>query len=175
MSNRLRFVKLIRKNNYKQLQKEIEKCPNITNDFSIKEREITLLMSCIVNNAFNCMQIFIEAGADVNQIDRDGTTALMAALLYSQYKMADYLLDRGANFSYRCNLDRSSAFKLGVFSINNRSKYPLIQFFERHINKADLIDLDLYYEIRIPFLFDSAGFYDCNVATYVDAIESMKY
>ena len=44
-----------------------------------------------------CVQALIEAGADVNYVDKDGDTALMAAASEGHTEIVKLLVEKGAN------------------------------------------------------------------------------
>ncbi|PYS47666.1 MAG: hypothetical protein DMG13_27300 [Acidobacteria bacterium] len=50
----------------------------------------------------------IEAGADVNTVDKDGTTALMHSVIESDVKMMKLLIDKGANVNMKNSLDSTA-------------------------------------------------------------------
>ena len=50
----------------------------------------------------------IEAGADVNTVDKDGTTALMHSVIESDVKMMKLLFDKGANVNMKNSLDSTA-------------------------------------------------------------------
>src|SRR5215467_173417 len=55
------------------------------------------LLTAIRNGDHVQVRKFIEAGADVNTADKDGTTALMHSVIESDAKMMKLLIDKGAN------------------------------------------------------------------------------
>jgi len=50
----------------------------------------------------------IETGADVNTVDKDGTTALMHSVIESDVKMMKLLIDKGANVNMKNSLDSTA-------------------------------------------------------------------
>src|SRR6266581_4285918 len=50
----------------------------------------------------------IETGADVNTVDKDGTTALMHSVIESDVKMMKLLIDKGANVNLKNSLDSTA-------------------------------------------------------------------
>src|SRR5437870_8575858 len=50
----------------------------------------------------------IETGADVNTVDKDGTTALMHSVIESDVKMMKLLIDKGANVNAKNSLDSTA-------------------------------------------------------------------
>ena len=50
----------------------------------------------------------IEAGADVNTVDKDGTTALMHSVIESDVKMMKLLIDKGADVNMKNSLDSTA-------------------------------------------------------------------
>ncbi|PWU08986.1 MAG: hypothetical protein C5B51_06815 [Terriglobia bacterium] len=44
-----------------------------------------------------CGRVMLDAGVDINQVDADGTSALVISILNKHYSFAKFLLDRGAN------------------------------------------------------------------------------
>jgi uncharacterized protein len=57
----------------------------------------TPLMYAARQNAVDAVRALADAGADLNLIDPDGTTALVIAVINAHYDLADVLLEKGAN------------------------------------------------------------------------------
>jgi ankyrin repeat protein len=66
------------------------------------------LLSAIRNGDHARAQKLLAAGADVNTVDTDGTTALMHAVIESDVKMMKLLIDRGANVNTKNSADSTA-------------------------------------------------------------------
>jgi ankyrin repeat protein len=58
---------------------------------------LTPLIYAAREGCFDCAQLLVEAGADVNQVSNYGWTPLLTATQNRHYKLADFLLDHGAD------------------------------------------------------------------------------
>jgi ankyrin repeat protein len=66
------------------------------------------LLTAIRNGDHAQANQFLRAGTDANSADRDGTTALMHAVIESDVKMMQLLIDRGANVSAKNAFDSTA-------------------------------------------------------------------
>lgn len=69
----------------------------------------------------------VEAGADINQRDSRGYTALMTASYYNLFPTAEYLLEKGADVNAQGN-DGCTALMLAVVNQNVRMIKLLLQY-----------------------------------------------
>jgi len=56
------------------------------------------------------VKTLLEAGADINLADPDGTTATMMAIINLHYDVAGYLIDRGADVNYADSRGRTALY-----------------------------------------------------------------
>jgi ankyrin repeat protein len=56
------------------------------------------------------VKTLIEAGADINLADPDGTSAVVMAIINLHYDLAGYLIDRGADVNYSDNRGRAALY-----------------------------------------------------------------
>src|SRR5207249_7773829 len=66
------------------------------------------LLVAIRNGDYSLTQTLLRAGADVNTVDKDGTTALMHSVIESDVKMMKLLIDKGANVNMKNSLDSTA-------------------------------------------------------------------
>ncbi len=66
------------------------------------------LLVAIRNGDHAQVRKLIETGADVNTVDKDGTTALMHSVIESDVKMMKLLIDKGANVNMKNSLDSTA-------------------------------------------------------------------
>lgn len=66
------------------------------------------LLVAIRNGEYSSAQRLLRAGADVNTVDSDGTTALMHAAIESDVRMMALLVDSGANVNAKNQLDSTA-------------------------------------------------------------------
>src|SRR5712691_4380953 len=66
------------------------------------------LLMAIRNGNQAQVRKLIEAGADVNTADNDGTTALMHSVIESDVKMMKLLIDKGANVNMKNGQDSTA-------------------------------------------------------------------
>src|SRR5260370_32540647 len=66
------------------------------------------LVVAIRNGDHARVRKLISAGADVNTVDKDGTTALMHSVIESDVKMTKLLIDKGANVNAKNSLDSTA-------------------------------------------------------------------
>src|SRR5437660_10479678 len=62
----------------------------------------------------------IDAGADVNTVDKDGTTALMHSVLESDARMMKLLIDKGANVNSKNAQDSTALMYAATNSARTR-------------------------------------------------------
>ena len=65
----------------------------------------TPLTYSATGNCFDCVKILVEAGVDVNVIQRGGVSALSWAVVNNNLKMVTYLLNAGANPNKKCEAE----------------------------------------------------------------------
>src|SRR5215467_2460149 len=80
------------------------------------------LLVAIRNGDHAQVQKLIEAGADVNTVDHDGTTALMHSVVESDVKMMKLLIDKGANVNVKNSLDSTAL----MYAATNLAKARLL-------------------------------------------------
>src|SRR5712691_11774493 len=80
------------------------------------------LLVSIRNGDHAQVQKLLGAGADVNAVDNDGTTALMHSVIESDVKMLNLLIGRGANVNAK-NAVGSTAL---MYAATNLSKARLL-------------------------------------------------
>src|SRR5213594_2673580 len=66
------------------------------------------LLTAIRNGDYAQVRKLIEAGADVNTADKDGTTALMHSVIESDVRMMKLLIDKGANINMKNSQDSTA-------------------------------------------------------------------
>src|SRR5882672_6266169 len=72
------------------------------------------LLVAIRNGDHSLTEKLLRAGADVNIVDSDGTTALMHSVIESDVKMMRLLIDRGANVNAKNALDSTALMYAAV-------------------------------------------------------------
>ena len=80
------------------------------------------LLTAVRNGDQAQVRKLIEAGADVNTVDKDGTTPLMHAVLESDVRMMKLLIDKGANVNMK-NAQDSTAL---MYAATNLAKARLL-------------------------------------------------
>src|SRR2546427_9837091 len=80
------------------------------------------LLVAIRNGDYSLTQTLLRAGADVNTVDSDGTTALMHSVIESDVKMMQLLIDRGANVNAKNALDSTAL----MYAATNLAKTRLL-------------------------------------------------
>lgn len=73
-----------------------------------------LMKSAIIGGKLSCLKILFENGADVNEVDQNGTSPLMKAALENKYEIVEYLLEKGANVWIK-NKFNETAYKIAVY------------------------------------------------------------
>jgi len=58
---------------------------------------VTPLMSATIKGIFECVQILVDVGAEINTVAKDGFTALMFGAYYGNTEIVKYLLTQGAD------------------------------------------------------------------------------
>src|SRR5207253_3818841 len=76
------------------------------------------LLVAIRNGDYAQVRKLIDARADVNTVDNDGTTALMHSVIESDVKMMKLLIDKGANVNMKNSLDSTAL----MYATTNLSK-----------------------------------------------------
>src|SRR5499425_1039965 len=76
------------------------------------------LLVAIRNGDHAQVQRLIEAGADVNTVDKDGTTALMHSVIESDVKMIKLLIDKSADVNLKNSQDSTAL----MYSATNLAK-----------------------------------------------------
>jgi ankyrin repeat protein len=140
---------LIRGNDYIQLQKKVEREPDLIYKMDSVGR--SLLVKSILFGSFECMAVFITCGADINKEDVDGDTALTTAVYSNEFKATQLLLDCGADLSIRNDYGQSA---FDFVTMKGEKDIPAwIELFSLHKDRLDQKDLALYHEIRLQALF----------------------
>src|SRR5882762_2681444 len=80
------------------------------------------LLVAIRNGDYSLTQTLLRAGADVNAVDSDGTTALMHSVIESDLKMMQLLIDSGANVNAKNALDSTAL----MYAATNVAKTRLL-------------------------------------------------
>jgi ankyrin repeat protein len=80
------------------------------------------LLMAIRNGDFPRVQTLLRAGADVNTVDSDGTTALMHSVLESDVRMMKLLVDSGASVNAKNALDSTAL----MYAATNLAKTRLL-------------------------------------------------
>jgi ankyrin repeat protein len=141
---------LIENNNYQQLEKEIELDGDLV--FLVDKNGSTLLMRAAACRGCECTLVLMQAGSDVNAKNYYGQTALMNAA-WSNFKNAEYLIQRGADLSFRDNFGNSTLDL--ALSRKRESYHGWFELFTLHQNQFDEKDLARYHELRLSILFET--------------------
>src|SRR5712691_205013 len=80
------------------------------------------LLVAIRNGDHSLTEKLLRAGADVNTVDSDGTTALMHSVIESDVKMMKLLIDNGANVNTKNGLDSTAL----IYAATNLAKTRLL-------------------------------------------------
>src|SRR5215475_15128823 len=80
------------------------------------------LLVAIRDGDHSRVQKLLGAGADVNAVDSDGTTALMHSVIESDVKMMKLLIDNGANVNAKNALDSTAL----MYAATNLAKTKLL-------------------------------------------------
>lgn len=110
------------------LRSKVLEYPSIREDFStmvftaVPRGGFTPLMFAAREGAHAAAGALVEAGADLNVTDPDGTTALVIAIINAHYDVAAMLLDKGAN----PNLGDSSGMAALYAAVDMLHQEPLI-------------------------------------------------
>ncbi len=80
------------------------------------------LLVAIRNGDHSLTEKLLRAGADVNTVDSDGTTALMHSVIESDVKMMKLLIDSGANVNTKNGLDSTAL----MYAATNLAKTRLL-------------------------------------------------
>ena len=80
------------------------------------------LLVAIRNGDHAQVRKLIEASADVNTADKDGTTALMHSIIESDVKMMKLLIDKGANVNMKNSLDSTAL----MYAATNSAKAQVL-------------------------------------------------
>ena len=88
----------------------------IGSDLNVLEpvRNSTPLISAAVLGEPEAAKILIDAGADMNHKNLDGSTALLVAIVFGKEKIAKVLIDNGADLNLK-NKDGSTALHIAAF------------------------------------------------------------
>lgn len=88
-------------------------------DLNIQEptRKSTPLITAAALDEPDAAQILIDAGADINATNMDGSTALITAAAFGKTKVAKVLIDAGADLNI-LNNDGSTALHTSAFLCN---------------------------------------------------------
>jgi ankyrin repeat protein len=142
---------LILKNDYEQLQKEIEINPEIV--FLSEEHGFTLLMTASEYAFCDCVEVLVHAGSDINKAGRlENDTPLILAAYWGNFEVAKYLLEQGATVSLR-DSDGASAFGYALRGDRNKDSNLWFDLFGLYKEDFDMEDKGLYKEYRLRSLF----------------------
>lgn len=79
------------------LKQYLDRSPDSSSLLSIKSYGTPLLGLAVPDGHFEVVKYLLESGCDVNSADRKGRTPLMEAALWGRPKIANFLLEAGAN------------------------------------------------------------------------------
>jgi ankyrin repeat protein len=133
---------VIRNNAHRQLKELLKKDPEIT--FLVDPDGSTLLIWAVGHNAFDCINLLVQHGVNINQPNKFGVTALISAVLCSNFKIARYLLEQGADISFRTKTKNLSAFDFAMHHKNedNVKWFHLFDLYKDRLSDLDLICYD---------------------------------
>jgi ankyrin repeat protein len=75
------------------------------------------LHAAVINNHLNTVNVLLQCGVSVDQLDVDGRTAIITAAKLGLYEMCQMLILHGANVNARC-VARSLTFLVEMIEIN---------------------------------------------------------
>jgi ankyrin repeat protein len=146
------LINLLRKNNYKTIETELEKYPEMINLKDMYSQ--TLIMLAVLFGALECIQVLIKKGADIHAKTKYGETALILAADCKQLAIANYLLEQASVVSHR-DEGGQSAFEVAM-KISPRENKNWFKLFDLYKQQFDDQDLELYYQHRLQNLLATA-------------------
>jgi ankyrin repeat protein len=90
-------------NNINVVNYLIDKVENVNGE----SKDGTPLMGAVVKGHTAVVKSLIQAGADPNLSDANGTTALHYAVMFKNYSIVSLLMDANANINYKNSVDQS--------------------------------------------------------------------
>lgn len=71
------------------------------------------------DNHLDCVKLLVEFGADINALDRWGSTPVKGAILFNNSKVKDYLVAKGARGAKARNEDQGAAELIELTTARN--------------------------------------------------------
>ena len=157
---------------YEKLQKFFPK----TKIFDTKNvHNLTPLHLACFDNSFECVQLLIDLGADVNAVDKDGKSVLVYALNSNNIKIIELLILNGAD----CNKKDLEGKSVYEYSINVCDKK--IQLLFKNKNKINLVNNNKnsfeIIQLLLIFLFFLSFFLSrfIDIENYYEVLLKKKY
>lgn len=156
------FFKILLSDDSEQLLKEIEKNPNIVHLENSLGTD--LINVSITDRPSACFWLLIAAGANIHKQNVVGNTSLSKAASFGNFKIAEYLLEKGVAVSIR-NKENKSAFDFAmdkeskaIFKLGSDYNEPKdirkwFELFAPYKDQFDEQDLNLYHAYRLEMLF----------------------
>jgi ankyrin repeat protein len=141
---------IVMKNLHKELEKEIERDSNLV--FLSSKRDWNLLMTAAAYDAYECILLLLEHGADIDSVNNRGLTALMLAIDCSSLKSAQILLKQGANACIR-DYAGKSAFEMAFAIYQRLNRTQWFDLFLPYADQLDERDTLLFHNNRLTTLF----------------------
>jgi ankyrin repeat protein len=138
---------------YEKLQRYFPK----TKIFDTKNaHNLTPLHYACYDNSFECVQLLIDLGADVNAVDINGKSVLTYAINSNNIKIIELLILNGADFNIK-DLDRKTAYEYSRNICDKNIQYILnkklkINLVNNNKNSFEIIQFLLFFFFFI-FLF----------------------
>mmetsp|Transcript_26510 Transcript_26510/g.76520 ORF Transcript_26510/g.76520 Transcript_26510/m.76520 type:complete len:667 (-) Transcript_26510:242-2242(-) len=117
---------------------ELKQGPAVSEGFPMADRTVSQppLLAAVSHHHVECVRILLERGADVNQTDDKGHSALSIAARHGFLPLAELLISSGANLSLR-------SYRGGGSALQKARKYKhtkLVELLEKQemLNNADL-------------------------------------
>jgi ankyrin repeat protein len=139
--------KIALSNQYLNLQKELDLHPALVS----LVRESDLLVRSVNCGAYDTAKILVKAGANANQTDSFGETALMIAVKRYHFSLVACLLEHGAEISSCCG-ERKFLFQTVLaYSDNKDNKW--FHLFALYKDRFNAEDLSIYHAHRLSVLY----------------------